>query len=311
MQSAALGSSPPVWIQKYAAENLRFIEYERKALPCALMRNSLTGSKASGDNGMTSYTFSTADMDARSVMEQRIQSLVCCVSMVQKVVNCDEDADLPNKQPLATCLQTDAVNVIWKYLTAIPDLLKDYLLEPAILAVEKAEVAVTVKISDLEQKKSNESVAKLALNELLKSSKSPTKSPATTPTVEMKMSPNFIENKDDNDIVVVQQPNEEDISLKKAKSAVRCATAAVSSSTTNLKTVEAALQKAKGNVEEIDASLLKIQHFFNKNEQPKGLSKLREFCLNLRELLIAIEHLSTSVARYYTVLYLHSINSFV
>jgi hypothetical protein len=61
-----------------AADNLRFVEFERKALPCALMRPS---------NGQRSlYSYSAADMDARSVMEQRLQAMVCCFSMVQRVL---------------------------------------------------------------------------------------------------------------------------------------------------------------------------------------------------------------------------------
>ena len=34
------GKNPQLWLQKYAADNLRFVEFERKALPCALMRPS-------------------------------------------------------------------------------------------------------------------------------------------------------------------------------------------------------------------------------------------------------------------------------
>ena len=32
------------------------------------------------------FSFSAADMDARSVMEQRLQAMVCCFSMVQRVL---------------------------------------------------------------------------------------------------------------------------------------------------------------------------------------------------------------------------------
>jgi Protein SET DOMAIN GROUP 2 C-terminal/SET domain len=78
MRSAAIGKHPQPWLQKYAADNLRFVEFERKALPCALMRPS---------NGQRSlYSYSAADMDARSVMEQRLQAMVCCFSMVQRVL---------------------------------------------------------------------------------------------------------------------------------------------------------------------------------------------------------------------------------
>ena len=40
MRSAAIGRAPQPWLQKFAADNLRFVEFERKALPCALMRSS-------------------------------------------------------------------------------------------------------------------------------------------------------------------------------------------------------------------------------------------------------------------------------
>ena len=49
MHTSALGSNPKQWIKKYVADNLRFIEFERKALPCALMRNK-----------SSQYTFSAA-----------------------------------------------------------------------------------------------------------------------------------------------------------------------------------------------------------------------------------------------------------
>jgi len=39
MRSAALGSNPMQWMEKYVADNLRFVEYERMALACALMRS--------------------------------------------------------------------------------------------------------------------------------------------------------------------------------------------------------------------------------------------------------------------------------
>ena len=40
MRHAAIGKRPQPWLQKFAADNLRFVEFERKALPCALMRPS-------------------------------------------------------------------------------------------------------------------------------------------------------------------------------------------------------------------------------------------------------------------------------
>ena len=78
MGSVALGENPPSWVVKFAADNLAFVEFERTALPCALLRPS---------RGQASpYGYSAADMDARSVMEQRLQSLVCCFSMINRVL---------------------------------------------------------------------------------------------------------------------------------------------------------------------------------------------------------------------------------
>ena len=38
MKTAALSQNPAEWIKKYAAYNLRFIEFERQALPMKLLR---------------------------------------------------------------------------------------------------------------------------------------------------------------------------------------------------------------------------------------------------------------------------------
>lgn len=70
IRKAVLGNNPPLWVKKFIADILRFIEFERKALPCALLRNTKDSART--------YTYIEADLDARSVMEQRIQSLVCC-----------------------------------------------------------------------------------------------------------------------------------------------------------------------------------------------------------------------------------------
>jgi len=85
VKSLALGMLQPgvaiprskVWMQKFAADMLHFIEHERAALPCALLRNQADFVS----------TFVSADWDARTVMEQRIQSLCCAFSMVQRVLD--------------------------------------------------------------------------------------------------------------------------------------------------------------------------------------------------------------------------------
>ena len=127
MGTASLGEDPPSWILKYAAEILRFIEFERKALPCALLRPK---------GGVPSqYSYSSADMDARSVMEQRLQSLVCCFSMISRVLEHQpkeepsetEGTTLMVKNPLQTLPASDAIHSIWEIMSTIPQLLRTHL----------------------------------------------------------------------------------------------------------------------------------------------------------------------------------------
>jgi hypothetical protein len=140
MQSAALGENPPLWVKKYAVDNLRFVEFERKALPCALMRAK--------DGAKSLYTFSLADMDARSVMEQRLQSMVCCFSLVQQVIsrnNLHRNADV--SLPLVPYLPGAAVERVWAKIAVIPALLREHLFEPAKFAVATAQLSALQNIS--------------------------------------------------------------------------------------------------------------------------------------------------------------------
>lgn len=137
MKVAALGPNPPSWLLKYAADNLNFVEFERKALPCALMRPR--------NGSVTGYTFSAADMDARCVMEQRLQSMVCGFSMVQRVLarqehqqqheeHADKHAEGKAKKaksemlPVKALTAGDAAERVWKYMSDIPELLEEYVL---------------------------------------------------------------------------------------------------------------------------------------------------------------------------------------
>jgi hypothetical protein len=120
VQKAALGPNPPKWVLKYVAEILRFIEYERKALPCALLRKN--------DDAST-YSYSNADMDARCVMEQRIQSMICCISMVTRIVCNSAQNELQHECPLAGYLPAVAIQEVWNRITVIPTLLKQHLLD--------------------------------------------------------------------------------------------------------------------------------------------------------------------------------------
>jgi len=129
MREVALGPNPPSWMKKYAADNLRFLEYERKALPCALMRPR---------NGMPSqYNFSCADMDARVVMEQRLQSLVCCFSMIRRVLEKQENQDIG--PPLKVVPVKEAIQHVWENLSVIPDMMRNFMLEKAVGAKGKGK----------------------------------------------------------------------------------------------------------------------------------------------------------------------------
>jgi hypothetical protein len=146
MQSAALGKNPPTWVQKFAVDNLRFVEFERKALPCALLR-SKNGSKSL-------YTFSAADMDARSVMEQRLQSMVCCFSMVQQVIARNElQQNAASSMPLVPYLPGAAVSHVWERLGSIPQLLREHLLDPAKFALKTVHLSALQNIAKLKPSK--------------------------------------------------------------------------------------------------------------------------------------------------------------
>jgi len=128
MKNAAFGKHHFHWVKKYAADNLRFVEFERKALPCALMRTK-------DNNSKSLYTYSAADMDARSVMEQRIQSMVCCFSMVGQVLlgnatavgrDASSSAETAST-PLVPFSPARAVREVWQRMQVIPALLEEHL----------------------------------------------------------------------------------------------------------------------------------------------------------------------------------------
>lgn len=122
VSNSVLGHHPPTWMQKYAIDILRFIEFERKALPCALLRSK--------DGSPTGYTYSSADMDARCVMEQRIQSMVCCFSMVDRVASKQKNGQFKNAKPLVACSISEAVHEVWERMRTIPRLIEQHLVNP-------------------------------------------------------------------------------------------------------------------------------------------------------------------------------------
>eukprot|EP01041_Mallomonas_annulata_P010270 gene10270-21427_t len=119
MLTAALGTRPRPWMEKFTAELLRFVEFERKALPCALLRKN--------NENMYNYTFVGADGEARSVMEQRMQSLVCCCSLVNRVID-GLPTDQKSTPPLQSLSCTDAIQAVWNLMSNIPTAMETYLL---------------------------------------------------------------------------------------------------------------------------------------------------------------------------------------
>eukprot|EP01035_Chromulina_nebulosa_P017573 gene17573-23141_t len=120
-KSSVFDEQPIDWLVKYTADNLKFIEFERTALPCTLMRSK------QGES--SKYTYTLADLDARSVMEQRIQSMVCCISMVNRVLkhqSINENITTPLRLPHVS----ETSSLIWNMLKSIPGLLTDYLITP-------------------------------------------------------------------------------------------------------------------------------------------------------------------------------------
>lgn len=152
MQSAALGPNPPTWVKKYAVDNLRFVEFERKALPQALMRSK--------DGSKSLYTFSAADMDARSVMEQRLQSMVCCFSMIDQVIahSVRKGDKKGSSAPLVPYFPAEAVSRVWEKLLRIPQLLQEHLLGPAQAAVKAVETAIKAAQAAVRRDKEKEYV---------------------------------------------------------------------------------------------------------------------------------------------------------
>jgi hypothetical protein len=171
MGKYGLGGNTSQWLQKYAAETLRFVEFERQALPCALIRQSaMATSKDKKSKSKKSKTgkageaqvhcteeesekrpvlsFTAADMEARSVMEQRLQSLVCCFSMVSKFLSAQTQfqgaGGQPTPPPMSVLPVAESIDSVWKVLQPIPRLMDKHMVQFSTLKV-KATSAAAVK----------------------------------------------------------------------------------------------------------------------------------------------------------------------
>lgn len=255
MKNAAFGKHHFHWVKKYAADNLRFVEFERKALPCALMRTK-------DNNSKSLYTYSAADMDARSVMEQRIQSMVCCFSMVGQVLlgnatavgrdassYSDPAASSSAERestPLVPFPPARAVREVWQRMQVIPALLEEHLV-PAVKA--QWESALQSYLNKQE----------LVASHRLKENSSPSRSNQQDPG-----SPHLL------------------LPPKKKRH--------MGSSPEKMQQL-----KKSANVEAVNRALCKLKEIFKL--EPMAMSKLKEAILSVRKVLIGIMHVSTPQAR--------------
>ena len=264
MKNAAFGKHHFHWVKKYAADNLRFVEFERKALPCALMRSN------KDNNSKSLYTYSAADMDARSVMEQRIQSMVCCFSMVEQVLlgnaaaavaSSDSDpaavaasssTDSMNT-PLVPFSPAQAVREVWQRLQVIPSLLEEHLV-PAVKAQWESALQSYLNKQELVASSSHR----------LKENSSPSRS-----------------NQQEHD----SSPHLLPENMKKKKRRQH-----MSSSPEKMQQL-----KKSANVEAVNRALCELKEIFKL--EPTAMSKLREAILSIRNVLIGIVHVSTPQAR--------------
>jgi hypothetical protein len=277
MQSAALGADPPVWMKKYAVDNLRFVEFERKALPCALMR------------GKAGYTYSAADMDARSVMEQRLQSMVCAFSMVQQVLSAHKAkfasapapasaAKQPTKTPLVPYMPAEAIDKVWTRLARIPQLLEDHLLAPAAAQLEAALVQLAKEVKEAKEEPTASLVTSASA-----SASSPRNAASTSSSSSSSIS------------VVSISP--EDQAQQQAATATT-ATATTTSTTgaaATLHPAQALVNSRSAAVEAIKGALSTVRSLLA--AKPLGLTRLRETCMAVRAALKKIEHTATPRAR--------------
>ena len=354
MQGVALGPSTPHWVKKYAAENLRFVEYERKALPCALLRKTDDSSRSSSKAGKrgkdgkdgkeaepepepeAEYSFCTADMDARSVMEQRMQSLVCCFSMVQRVIDANrqhleiakkDSSDQKQQQqadcavPLVPCLPGAAVEQVWARLQEVPPLMEKHLLAPAVASAKAAASAAATKRAALALRAEQQQQQHLASKKSPSKSSpskastkshsqqqttngsksplksSPCKSSLSSPTKSQTKSPYRSPSK----ATMKSEIAVEAIASGAAgyDGASTAAAVAVGSAAPML--VDAAAEKLSQSraaaVEAIRTCLGEVRALLAPECKPRGLTKLRAVCLDIRTSLQKIEHTATSKAR--------------
>lgn len=255
--SAALGVDAPLWLQRVTVENLRFAEYERMSLPAALLR---------AKNGVSSlYKYSEADMDARSVMEQRIQAIATCISMVQQVLKKNrlpgQTSNIDASLPLSVVPATELITNIWERIIKVADMLKNKVLEPLLVAP-----IVVPGVKKSTKKSSSTSNARK-------------KKPDEMKSEERKV------NKEDEEPAFTAGTVDAVVAAFVVPSAEDEATEALAKAT----------EARQKQIEKLHATVATLQMLTE--TAPTTLPQLRDCSLNIRRELLNVQDLSTPVAR--------------
>jgi len=246
IRAAALNEKSKLWMKKYAADNLRFLEFERKALPCSLMRPV--------DGKKSGYTFSQADLDARSVMEQRLQSLVCCFSMLQRVVD-QQPQELVEMPPLSVVGVGETIAMIWEYLKRIPTLVEEH---------------VQIKAPEQSKKKGSN---------------------VSLPSLDPVMPPDpTVPDSNKENVMKPSVGTGSELDGEIAKTLVPVVSVPLQPSEIAYFDYAAKRLRLKEAIAELKTALVPTH-------KPSSLTILRALCLQLREIVLKIEDLSTSTAR--------------
>lgn len=80
-------------------------------------------------------------MDARSVMEQRVQSMICCISLVQQVMR-KQPTDLQGINPLVVYSPAEALSIAWTKFKLLPKLIDKYLRAKLVADMESIKDSV-------------------------------------------------------------------------------------------------------------------------------------------------------------------------
>jgi hypothetical protein len=113
----ALGKNPPLWLRTYIFQILKFLEYERRVLPSALLRSNFKSPQPMAD-----YSFLVADEEARIVMESRLQAVVVSLSIVNQLLD-RQPPHLKEQCPLVRVPTSEAIETVWEIVGTIPNLL--------------------------------------------------------------------------------------------------------------------------------------------------------------------------------------------